>query len=227
MHHRTCLLVIAVCMALSSTPARASKLKWQTDLQQAIHESDRSKKPLLVEFTASWCGYCRKMKQTTFADERIARHVNGCFVPVSIDADENQRLLQRVGVDALPTTVLLSRDLRVVRKIAGYQTPEQFEEHLATVCRHEDTQFTAVSDASPAPVPQAVPEMLAAAAQPPTFAFDRLCLVSLRDDHRLRTGLESCSAEYRGRRVCFASPEHQRRFEQNPEHYWPMLDGRC
>jgi thiol-disulfide isomerase/thioredoxin/YHS domain-containing protein len=234
---RLLLLVIAGWLANGSLAAGSSKVTWQTDLKQAVHEAGRAQKPLLVEFTASWCGYCRKMKQTTFADERIARHVNGCFVPVSVDADQNGRLMRSVGVEALPTTVILSHDLRVVRRIAGYQTPAQLEEHLGAICVHEEAELTPVSiepvpeQSSPGTQPSVTPP---AAAQPATaqpqplpWAFDRVCLVSLLDDHRLRTGRSSLSVTYRGQRLCFATAEHVRRFEQNPELYWPVLDGHC
>ena len=229
---RVVLLVIAGWLANGSFAEGSSKVTWQTDLRQAVHEAGRAQKPLLVEFTASWCGYCRKMKQTTFADERIARHVNGCFVPVSVDADQNGRLMRTVGVEALPTTVILSHDLRVVRRIAGYQTPEQLEAHLGAICVHEEPELTPVSIE---PVPeQSSPKTAPAAAQPATetsqtapWAFDKLCLVSLRDDHRLRTGRSSLSVTFRGQRLCFATAEHVRRFEQNPELYWPALEGNC
>ena len=234
---RVVLLVIAGWLANGSFAAGSSKVTWQTDLKQAVHEAGRAQKPLLVEFTASWCGYCRKMKQTTFADERIARHVNGCFVPVSVDADQNGRLMRTVGVEALPTTVILSHDLRVVRRIAGYQTPEQLEEHLGAICVHEEAELTPVS-IEPVPEPGAPgtpPSVAPPAVAPPAsenpqtapWAFDKLCLVSLRDDHRLRKGRSSLSVMYRGRRLCFASAEHVRRFEQNPDLYWPVLDGNC
>jgi thioredoxin-related protein len=225
-----CLTAIVACLLSARTGAQASQVTWQTDLQQALHEAGRSQKPLLVEFTASWCGYCRKMKQTTFADARIVKHVNGCFVPVSIDADENERLMQSVGVDALPTTVILSPQLQVVRRIAGYQTVEQFEQHLATVRGHEElTEFTAVTEPAALDGAPATEPSPAEAGGPvaEAFAFDRLCLVSLRDAHRLRTGDASHSIVHKGQRLCFASRAHRRRFERNPELYWPMLDGRC
>jgi thiol-disulfide isomerase/thioredoxin/YHS domain-containing protein len=220
------LLVAALSLAESAFAAGASGVTWQTNLQQAVHEAGRSQKPLLVEFTASWCGYCRKMKQTTFADERIARHVNGCFVPVSVDADHNERLMRTVGVEALPTTVILSHDLRVVRRIAGYQTPAQLEEHLGAVCVHDGSELTPVTT-EPVPEPDPGAGRAAGTGRPSDWAFEKVCLVSLRDDHRLRTGRTMFSIEYRGRRLCFATRDHQRRFEQNPEAYWPVLNGAC
>ena len=235
--HRLVLLVVAVGLVNGSFAAGSSKVTWQTDLKQAVHEAGRAQKPLLVEFTASWCGYCRKMKQTTFADERIARHVNGCFVPVSVDADQNGRLMRSVGVEALPTTVILSHDLRVVRRIAGYQTAAQLEQHLGAICVHEEPELTPVSiepvpeqnspNAQPSVAQPAATQPSAETSQAAAWAFDKLCLVSLRDDHRLRTGRSSLSVTFRGRRLCFATAEHVRRFEQNPELYWPVLDGNC
>jgi YHS domain-containing protein len=58
-------------------------------------------------------------------------------------------------------------------------------------------------------------------------AFGRVCLVSLRDEQHARPGRREYASDYRGRRVWFASAEHLRRFEENPRHYWPVLDGCC
>lgn len=230
--------ILCICTALVATAAaaavQAGEVKWHRDIRQAVTEASRAKKPLLIEFSADWCGYCRRMQHTTFADEGVIRHVNGCFVPVAVDADENGALVQAVGVEGLPTTVIISPELKVVKRITGYQSPEQMREHLGALCHHEPTGSPdAVLNGDDRVASAAPPRRLA----PPGFepaprplveiAFQRVCLVSLRDEHVLRAGDPSLTAIWRGRTVCFASPEYVRRFEKDPEAYWPVLDGRC
>ncbi|MGH7202202.1 MAG: thioredoxin fold domain-containing protein [Planctomycetaceae bacterium] len=120
------------------SPIKAAEIAWQRNLRVAARESGRLGKPLLVEITAEWCGYCHKMEQQTFRDEQIVRHVNHCFVPVTLDADRDPRIVEQMGVEGLPTTVILSPDLKVLAKITGYQTADQFGRHLDRLCRYEE-----------------------------------------------------------------------------------------
>ena len=45
-------------------PLQAEQINWRKDMVEALKESDRVKKPVLMTITASWCGYCKKMKRT-------------------------------------------------------------------------------------------------------------------------------------------------------------------
>src|SRR5690606_22480607 len=56
------------------------------------------------------------------------------FVPVEVDADKNPRLVEAVGVEGLPTTVIVSPELRVLKKITGYHPPHELNKQLETIC---------------------------------------------------------------------------------------------
>lgn len=200
---------------LTAERVDAAKVSWRKDFQQAAQESTRNGKPILVEITASWCHYCHKMLENTFTEAAVAEHVNGCFVPVTIDADAQSRLVDSMGVRGLPTTVVISPEMKVLKRITGYQSAEQLQKHLEEICGGHKKQETA----TPAP-------LVAAPAESP-LAFEGTCLVTLRDEQALAAGVEQFAAEYRGHTVRFASEEFQRRFLANPEQYWPMWDGNC
>jgi YHS domain-containing protein/thioredoxin-related protein len=201
------LLTAAALLSCGSNAARGWEVRWQTDLKTAAREARRQQKPMLVEFTASWCGYCRRMKQTTFRDREVIRHVNGCFVPVSVDADKNRELMRAVGVTGLPTTVIISPKFEIVKKITGYQTPAQMSRHLGGLCPQRELAKTAVRP------------------EPP--AFGGRCLVSMLDDRKLRSGSAKFVTRYRGRTLQFASAENKRKFDAAPKKYWPAAEGDC
>lgn len=213
------LLAVTTLLCFRPNAADGWEVHWQTDLKRAAREAQRQQKPMLVEFTASWCGYCRRMKQTTFRDENVVRYANGCFVPVSVDADKNRALMKAVGVTGLPTTVIISPKLEIVKKITGYQSPQQMSRHLGGFCPKR-----AIAKAGTRPGPKAVPK---AAAQPGPPAFAGRCLVSMLDDHKLRSGSPKFASHYRGRTLQFASAEFKQKFDAYPEKYWPAADGVC
>ena len=207
------LLFLGILGALSDR-TDAAKISWRNDFRKATTEANRLKKPLLIEVTATWCTYCQKMKYT-YADSKIVSHVNHCFVPVAVDADANERLVKSLGVDGLPTTLIVSPRMKVLRRISGYQTPAQLGRQLQQVCQAGHT-----TPKRPVPA-QAV------AVRQRAIAFDRYCLVSLLDDKTLRKGSSRYTARYRGQTVCFSSAAHLKRFQANPQKYWPWHGGRC
>jgi len=219
------LLVLLCCLGSTNT-GLAGGITWKHDLKQAAREAKTSQKPLLLEFTASWCHYCKKMLNTTFRDEGVARHVNGCFVPVSVDYDRNDKLVRAVGVTTLPTTVVISPKLTVVKKISGYQTPRQFHRQLKGLCPHDDASASKRPFGGDAVASTKPPTPNGSRTSAP-IAFGGQCLVSMLDDHKHRQGDEQFSLRYRGRRLVFASAEYRKRFQANPTTYWPANNGMC
>ena len=59
--------------------------------------------PVLVDFWAPWCSYCRRIAP---ALEAIAEQQEGKLVVAKIHADEEPELLRQNGVELLPTLKL-------------------------------------------------------------------------------------------------------------------------
>ena len=133
------LLAVTVCTLtlamIAASDANAQKIAWQSDINHAAQTSQKTKKPMLIEVGASWCGYCKKMQRETFQNAHIAKHVNACFIPVSIDADAEKKLVQSMGVRAFPTTVIVSPEMRIVQVIEGFQSAAEFDGHLERLCK--------------------------------------------------------------------------------------------
>lgn len=224
-----CLTAVVLCLFAANQIHAAEALQWHSDLKKAALESQRSQKPMLIEITADWCTYCKKMK-TTFQHETIVRHVNGCFIPVTVDADENEKLVEAVGADALPTTVIVSPKFKLLKKITGYYTPQQFESKLGEIClaNHEVVQTEPVSEQKVTP-PAAQPAIpvIPVKAVTPQPNFGGYCLVSLLDEQKLRLCKGEFSSQYKGALLYFDSAEQKQKFDANPARYWPALDGHC
>lgn len=67
---------------------------------------ERAEKPVLVDFWAPWCVYCRRIAP---AVDQIAQQYDGQLVVGKVNIDEQPELEERFQVDTIPT-LLLFRD---------------------------------------------------------------------------------------------------------------------
>ena len=61
------------------------------------------KKPVLVDFFATWCGPCRMLAPTL---EQIEAEGNGSYEIVKVDVDESQELARKFGIMSVPTMII-------------------------------------------------------------------------------------------------------------------------
>ncbi len=115
-------LLVALANAISA--ATAEEISWATDPEQALQEAADSGKPVLMQFTASWCVYCKRMEKSTFTSEEVAERINEDFVAVRVDADKHKDLVKDLEIKGLPAILVVSPDLEILHRISGFQTAE-------------------------------------------------------------------------------------------------------
>jgi len=221
---------------------------WQRSLKAAAAESKRTGKPILMQVTATWCRYCHKMLRETFPDEKLARKINECFVPVVLDADENEKIVSAIGITAFPSTIMISPELDVIGRVPGFHTARSLEKQLAPYCTvkarpvdrlklgvQQKKNSVAVTRKPVESEPRAqvlrrpVAAIGAARVQPlvSKAAFDGLCLVSMLKNRKRQPGRSEHSTEFRNTQLQFVSDETLKQFLAEPAQFWPLFDGRC
>lgn len=212
-------------VALFQNTGAAAGVQWGNDLKKAAAESQKTGKPILITFTASWCTYCHKLIGETFTDQKVIARVNKYFVPVVLDADKNERAVQLLGIEAFPSTIVISPELNVLGRITGFHKAPQMNQHLEPFCKAPSQKLQqAVVKKTPE---KAVAQPVAARKPAAETAFSGMCLVSMLDERDLVRGSAKIVDEYRGVKLHFASVKHQQAFRADPTKYWPMADGHC
>ncbi|MEH3120726.1 MAG: thioredoxin family protein [Sphingomonas phyllosphaerae] len=87
----------------------------EDDLEAQI---DASERPLLLEFTAPWCGACRAMKPVL---RDIAEDAGEGTSVIEVDVEQQEAIALRFGVTTLPTYLLVV-DGEEKARLSGVQT---------------------------------------------------------------------------------------------------------
>jgi len=113
-------------------PASDQPSNW-TSFNAAMEESQRTGKPVLMDFNAEWCPPCQRLKREVFDDWSLGPAVQVAVIPVSIvdrvreegrNTDEVQDLQRRYSVDAFPTLVVTSARTGRSVQTRGYGGPQ-------------------------------------------------------------------------------------------------------
>lgn len=126
---RTLPLLLALAFLLlagqTAAPAADPAIRWEKSYAQAVARSRKTRKPLLIEFYADWCGPCKKMAQTTLKNREVLK-VASRYVAVKVDLDKARNLAKRFKVTSIPHAIIMWPNGKVVREAVGYQEAPDF-----------------------------------------------------------------------------------------------------
>ena len=90
----------------------------------------RAEKPVLVDFTAVWCGPCKALAPIV-AD--VAREFDGRLKVTKLDIDHSPATASRFGIRGVPTIVLFKGGKEIARQVGLVPKPRLlalFQEHV-------------------------------------------------------------------------------------------------
>lgn len=124
-------------------------IRWYT-LQEALDLSkNNGKRKIFIDVYTQWCGWCKRLDETTFVDPTVVRYINKNYYPVKFDAEQTGDIVfkektykfKRSGNRghhelaaewlnnrlSYPTMVFLDENLNTIQSIPGYQEARKLE----------------------------------------------------------------------------------------------------
>ena len=111
--------------AQSQAAPVAGEIAWVNDLAQGLGLAKQSGKPVMTDFYAGWCGWCKKLDAEVYTNKDVIA-LSQKFVCVKVDSDKNQEDAQKYGVRGLPTIVFMNSEGKASNTVVGYRDSVEF-----------------------------------------------------------------------------------------------------
>lgn len=128
----------SVIQVSSNTSQPSAKRGWYHDWDEGIAAAQAEKKPILVDFYASWCHWCRKMDETTFSARPIKDIFASDWITIKVNTEDREKegtfqdktftyreLAGAFGIKGLPSLLFIDKDGEPVTIIPGFMSEDK------------------------------------------------------------------------------------------------------
>jgi len=145
-------ILFIVVFAFSLNSSAQEKVNW-VSFDKAVELNKKDPKPFLVDIYTDWCGWCKKMDRDTYANPVIAKYINKNYHAVKMDGEGKEPITYKEytfkyksqgrsgyhelsallmnGKLSYPTTVIMSKEEKLLDRIPGYLDARKMEMVLA------------------------------------------------------------------------------------------------
>ena len=120
-------------------------------LEEALEKSKTQHKKVFIDVYTDWCGWCKRMDDSTFSDPAVAKYLNDNFYAVKLNAEQQQDITYKGKVYhfkkngargyhelastllnnrlIFPTTVFLDENQDLIQALPNYVDARKMEDN--------------------------------------------------------------------------------------------------
>jgi thioredoxin-related protein len=133
---------IALLSFATSKISAQNKVRWMS-MEEALKKSEVKPRKIFIDVYTEWCKWCKKMEETTFSEDKIAKYINEHYYAVKLDAEYKEKIVfdgqtyeyQKSyprgyhelayelleGKLKLPSIIIIDENLKVKQSIDGFK----------------------------------------------------------------------------------------------------------
>lgn len=96
-----------------------SEIKWYS-YKDGMEKIKKENKKGILHFYTNWCTFCKLMNANTFSEPKIIAYLNENFVPIRVNAEEQQDIAKSYNVNRFPITFFIAEDNSSIGNRPGY-----------------------------------------------------------------------------------------------------------
>ena len=134
--------VIIATFLVGSWALRGPGVTWQPYSEAVLAQARDARKPVMIDFYATWCSPCRELDEITFHNPDLVKLADREFIMVKVDLTQkgnpvHERLLGQYGVKGVPTVIFLDQQgrERTDWRLVDYLPPEQLLPRMAALSK--------------------------------------------------------------------------------------------
>lgn len=85
------LLTLAILSSITFW-GNSQNINWMT-FEQAVKLNETAPKKIFVDVFTDWCGWCKRMDQTTFINKDVVEYINENYYAVKFNAESNDTIM--------------------------------------------------------------------------------------------------------------------------------------
>lgn len=86
---KTKFLIILLLTSFSASLS-AQDINWMSLSEAEAAQKENPHKLYFIDFYTNWCGWCKKMDESTFKEAEVVKHINENYIPVKFNAETKE-----------------------------------------------------------------------------------------------------------------------------------------